>query len=157
MATNGVRGILQVRQQRKPQYGNATRCLSLSITTRSKRDKADLVDPVFSVGGDPDQQQIFDGWSDVQVLRHDDKARARFRVPKSREVNWHRLSIMRDQNPVGLRSEAEYFGVRQADDAAVMRAQEADRRFSAAKAEYYFPVEVDIPLTQLAPTCRFVD
>ena len=50
----------------------------------------------------------------VQVLRQDDEGRARFRFPKSREVHWHRLSVMRDQIPVGFRSAAEYFEVRQA-------------------------------------------
>jgi hypothetical protein len=77
-----------------------------------------------SVG--PDQQQILDSSTDVQVLRHDNDPRTGPCLPKPREVTRHGLSVMRNQNSTRLRGDADYVGVGQTDNTAIMGTHEID-------------------------------
>src|SRR5207302_1791231 len=91
-------------------------------------------------------QQIFDGGADVEFLRYDNHARARSFLKKPREVSRHRLSVMRNQNTSGFRSNPEDIGIGDAHDTTVVRSEEIDRRFSPMETHYNLVVEVGIRL-----------
>src|SRR5436305_1908974 len=100
-----------------------------------------MFDPFLGIGGCPDQQQIFDGDSDLEFLRYDNHARAR-PFSRNREASRHRLSVMRNQNTSGFRGNPEDIRIGSADYTPVKGPQEIDRRFSPTKPYYDLVVEV---------------
>jgi hypothetical protein len=101
-------------------------------------------DPFRGVSGHPNQQQILDRSAYIKILRYDNQPWTGSRLTKPREVTRHRLSIMGNQNSTGFRGNAEGVGVGFADRTTVMSAQEINRRFSAAKANYDLVVQIGV-------------
>jgi hypothetical protein len=67
--------------------------------TKSEWNETDPINPIFCFGCRPDQQQIVDRCTDIQVLGNDDQAWTGTAPPKSDEMRWHGLAVMRNEDP----------------------------------------------------------
>src|SRR5215467_6273842 len=72
-------------------------------TNRSNRYEANSFGPFLGIRGCPDQQQVFDGSANVEVLGNDNNARTRSGLSEAREIAGHRFPIVGDENSIRLR------------------------------------------------------
>jgi hypothetical protein len=113
---------------------------------RSNWYETDSTGPFPGIRGCPDQQQIFDGSTDVEILGHDNYARTRSCFSEAREITGHRLAIVGKENSRRFRGNGEHLGIGYSDKTARMSAAHVNGRFPPAKASYDFVVEIGVRL-----------
>src|ERR1035438_2290446 len=67
--------------------------------TSLQREESDLAAPFFRFTSRPDDEQILNGETNIEILRDDDQPWTLAAIEESRKVCRHCLAVMRNQNP----------------------------------------------------------